>query len=194
MEKCIYSTPCIQIFEIVNLANELLPPLPEGTISLPISSNLLVKGSAVRKSPVSSSSKQEDTNGSNLEISAREKLLYDQPELLQQFGVDLLPVLIQVQMSCISNIIEFFILQFFVKFQCNKISTFCLVFLSIFLLYCFIDNIGLFLMQIYGSSVNGPVRHKCLSVIGKLMYFSTAEMIQSLLNVTNISRYQELEF
>lgn len=47
-------------------------------------------------------------------------------------------------------------------------------------------------MQIYGASVNGPVRHKCLSVIGKLMYFSPAEMIQSLINATNISRYSEL--
>lgn len=43
--------------------------------------------------------------------------------------------------------------------------------------------------QIYGSSVNGPVRHKCLSVIGKLMYFSPAEMIESLLSMTNIARY-----
>lgn len=48
----------------------------------------------------------------------------------------------------------------------------------------------LFANQIYGSSVNGPVRHKCLSVIGKLMYFSTADMIQSLNSVTNISRYE----
>lgn len=53
-------------------------------------------------------------------------------------------------------------------------------------------SVCLFFNQIYGSSVNGPVRHKCLSVIGKLMYFSTAEMIQSLLSVTNISRYPTL--
>ncbi|KAK7409762.1 hypothetical protein VNO78_00055 [Psophocarpus tetragonolobus] len=129
--------PADQIFEIVNLANELLPPLPQGTISLPVSSNLFVKGSVARKSPSGSSGIQEDTNGNVHEISAREKLLNDQPELLQQFGMDLLPVL----------------------------------------------------MQIYGASVNGPVRHKCLSVIGKLMYFSTAEMIQSLLRVTNISSF-----
>ncbi|KAK9164539.1 hypothetical protein Syun_005441 [Stephania yunnanensis] len=45
------------------------------------------------------------------------------------------------------------------------------------------------LVQIYGSSVNGPVRHKCLSVIGKLMYFSTSDMIQSLNSVTNISSF-----
>ncbi|XP_059436902.1 E3 ubiquitin-protein ligase UPL3-like [Corylus avellana] len=131
------SRPAEQIFEIVNLANELLPPLPQGTISLPSSSNLFVKGSVVKKSSAGSSGKQEDTNGNVPEVSAREKLLNDQPELLQQFGMDLLPVLI----------------------------------------------------QIYGSSVNGPVRHKCLSVIGKLMYFSTAEMIQSLLSVTNISSF-----
>ncbi|KAL9296334.1 hypothetical protein ACSQ67_022230 [Phaseolus vulgaris] len=131
------SRPPEQIFEIVNLANELLPPLPQGTISLPIISNMFLKGPIVRKSPAGSSGKQEDSNGTVPEISAREKLLNDQPELLRQFAMDLLPVLI----------------------------------------------------QIYGSSVNGPVRHKCLSVIGKLMYFSTAEMIQSLLSVTNISSF-----
>ncbi|KAH8510535.1 hypothetical protein H0E87_008184 [Populus deltoides] len=98
---------------------------------------MLAKGSVVKKSPSSSSGKQDDNNGNVPEVSAREKLLNDQPELLQQFGMDLLPVLI----------------------------------------------------QIYGASVNSPVRHKCLSVIGKLMYFSNAEMIQSLLNVTNISSF-----
>lgn len=131
------SRPPEQVFEIVNLANELLPPLPQGIISLPASSNLFVKGSFAKKSPVSSSGKQEDLNGNTPDVSAREKLLAEQPELLQQFGMDLLPVLI----------------------------------------------------LIYGSSVNGPVRHKCLSVIGKLMYFSTADMIQSLLSVTNISSF-----
>ncbi|KAE9620318.1 putative aminoacyltransferase, E1 ubiquitin-activating enzyme [Lupinus albus] len=130
------SRPPDQIFEIVNLANELLPPLPKETISLPVSLNLFVKGPIVKKSSAGSSGKEE-TNGNVPEISAREKLLNDQPELLQQFEMDLLPVLI----------------------------------------------------QIYGSSVNGPVRHKCLSVIGKLMYFSTAEMIQTLSSVTNISSF-----
>ncbi|PON57795.1 Coatomer beta subunit [Parasponia andersonii] len=128
--------PPLGIFEIVNLANELLPPLPQGTISFPASFNLFMKGPVTKKSSASSSGKQEDSNG-NSEVSAREKLLNDQPELLQQFGIDLLPVLV----------------------------------------------------QIYGSSVNGPVRHKCLSVIGKLMCFSNAEMIQSLLSVTNISSF-----
>lgn len=55
-----------------------------------------MKGSALKKSPASNSGKQEDANGSVLEVSAREKLLNDQPLLLQQFGMDLLPVLIQV--------------------------------------------------------------------------------------------------
>ena len=77
------------------MANELLPPLPQGTISLPTSSGMLVKGSVVKKSPSSSSGKQDDNNGSVPEVAAREKLLKDQPELLQQFGMDLLPVLIQ---------------------------------------------------------------------------------------------------
>ncbi|XP_050366026.1 E3 ubiquitin-protein ligase UPL3 isoform X2 [Argentina anserina] len=131
------SRPAEQIFEIVNLANELLPPLPQGTVSMPSSFNLFMKGPVVKKSSGSSSGKPEDTSGSSLEVSAREKLLNEQPGLLQQFGMDLLPVLI----------------------------------------------------QIYGSSVNGPVRHKCLSVIGKLMYFSPAEMIESLLSMTNIASF-----
>ncbi|KAJ9560615.1 hypothetical protein OSB04_005775 [Centaurea solstitialis] len=131
------SRPPDQIFEIVNLANELLPPLPQGTITLPASTNVFVKGSLFKKSSAGSSSKHEEMSGGAPEVSAREKMLTDQPELLQQFGMDLLPVLI----------------------------------------------------QIYGSSVNAPVRHKCLSVIGKLMYFSTADMIQSLLGVTNISSF-----
>ncbi|KAL5561195.1 hypothetical protein UlMin_030942 [Ulmus minor] len=131
------SRPPEQIFEIVNLANELLPPLPQGTISLPASFNLFMKGPVVKKPSASGSGKQEDSNCNAPEASAREKLLNDQPELLQQFGVDLLPVLV----------------------------------------------------QIYGSSVNGPVRHKCLSGIGKLMYFSPADMIQSLLSETNISSF-----
>ncbi|XP_010690374.2 E3 ubiquitin-protein ligase UPL3 [Beta vulgaris subsp. vulgaris] len=131
------SRPPEQIFEIVNLANELLPPLPQGTISLPASSNLFVRGPLFKKSPMSSSSKQDETNGNVQDVSAREKLLNEQPELLQQFGVDLLPVLI----------------------------------------------------QIHGSSVNGPVRHKCLSVIGKLMFFSNADLISSLNSTTNISSF-----
>ncbi|GAB2291950.1 E3 ubiquitin-protein ligase upl3 [Dionaea muscipula] len=127
--------PPEQIFEIVNLANELLPPLPQGTISLPASSNFFVKGSVLRKPPTSS--KQEDTSGHAQDTSAREKLLSDKPELLHQFGADLLPVMV----------------------------------------------------QIYGSSVSGPARHKSLSVIGKLMYFGTADMISSLNSITNISSF-----
>lgn len=86
----------VQIFEIVNLADELLPQLPQGTISLPSCSSFLGKGSAANKPSAGISGKQEDANGAVHEISAREKLLQDQPELLQQFGADLLPVLIQV--------------------------------------------------------------------------------------------------
>ncbi|KAK5843890.1 E3 ubiquitin-protein ligase UPL3-like [Gossypium arboreum] len=131
------SRPAEQIFEIVNLAKELLPPLPQGTISLPASSNIFFKGSIVKEAPTSSSEKEDNTDGNASEVSAREKLLHKQPDILQQFGMDLLPVLI----------------------------------------------------QIYGSSVNTPIRHKCLSVIGKLMYFSSAEMIQNLLSVTNLSSF-----
>ena len=86
----------MQIFEIVNLTNELLPPLPQGIISLPASTSLFVKGPLSKKSPAGTSGKQEETSGGVPEISDREKLLTEQPELLQQFGMDLLPVMIQV--------------------------------------------------------------------------------------------------
>jgi E3 ubiquitin-protein ligase TRIP12 len=44
------------------------------------------------------------------------------------------------------------------------------------------------LVQVYGSSVNPPVRYKCLAAINKLLYFSTSEMLRSLLIESNISR------
>lgn len=84
------------MFEVVNLANELLPQLPQGTISLPTSSNLFVRGPLFKKSSMSSSVKLDETSGDFQDVSVREKLLNDQPELLLQFGSDLLPVLIQV--------------------------------------------------------------------------------------------------
>ncbi|CAN6242342.1 unnamed protein product [Urochloa humidicola] len=127
--------PADQINEIVKLADDLLPPLPVGTISLPMYSNVHMKTTSVKKSAFSS--KQGKPCSVENELSGREKLLHDQPELLQQFGTDLLPIMIQV----------------------------------------------------YGSSVSGPVRHKCLSVIGKLMYYGSAEMIQSLLSTANICSF-----
>eukprot|EP00252_Welwitschia_mirabilis_P013075 TRINITY_DN288_c0_g1_i1.p1 TRINITY_DN288_c0_g1~~TRINITY_DN288_c0_g1_i1.p1 ORF type:complete len:1842 (-),score=375.52 TRINITY_DN288_c0_g1_i1:355-5880(-) len=128
--------PPEQMYEIVSLVNELLPPLPQGTISSPAMYTVHAKG--IGKLTVGGSeAKQEDANGTVSDASAREKLFTDQPELLAQFGTDLLPVLVQV----------------------------------------------------YGSSVNAPVRHKCLLAISKLMYFSTPDMLKSLLQVTNISSF-----
>ncbi|KAF0930868.1 hypothetical protein E2562_035966 [Oryza meyeriana var. granulata] len=125
--------PADQMYEIVNLADELLPPLPFGIISLPAYSHVSVKGSSVKKP----SGKKGESGSIGNEVSGREKLLHDHPELLQQFGIDLLPIMTQV--------------------------------------YC--------------SSVTSPIRHKGLSVIGKLMYYSSAEMIEFLLGTTNISSF-----
>ncbi|PNT60766.1 hypothetical protein BRADI_5g04567v3 [Brachypodium distachyon] len=126
--------PADQMYEIVNLADEVLPPLPVGTVTLPARSHVLMKGSAVKKP---ASIKQEESGSVNNEVSGREKLLRDQPQLLQQFSMDILPIMTQV----------------------------------------------------YGSSVNGPIRHRSLSVIAKLMYYSSAEMIKFLLGTTNISSF-----
>lgn len=68
---------------------------------------MFLKGPIVRKSPAGSSGKQEDSNGTAPEISAREKLLNDQPELLKQFAMDLLPVLIQVDICCTDQLLKF---------------------------------------------------------------------------------------
>jgi len=127
--------PTDQMHEIVTLLNELLPPLPEGTISLPPNYSLYSKGPATNHVPDNNTG--EDLNGTMREISTREKLLRDQPELLLQFGMDLFPVLVQV----------------------------------------------------YGSSVNTPIRHKSIAIVSKLVYFSTAEMLISFLHVTNISSF-----
>uniref|UniRef100_A0A0E0N8G3 HECT-type E3 ubiquitin transferase n=1 Tax=Oryza rufipogon TaxID=4529 RepID=A0A0E0N8G3_ORYRU len=128
------SRPAEQMFEIVSLADDLLPHLPSGIISLPAYFHVLVKGSSSKKS---ASTKQDGTSSTENERSGHERLLREHPELLKQFGMDLLPIMTQV----------------------------------------------------YGSSVNAPIRHKCLSIIGKLMYYSSAEMIQSLLGTTNISSF-----
>lgn len=79
----------------MNLVDELLPSMPLGTISFPMPSNILVKGSSA-KSSASTSGKHDEADVTANEVSAHGKLLQDQPELLQQFGTDLLPVLIQV--------------------------------------------------------------------------------------------------
>lgn len=68
---------------------------------------MFLKGPIVKKSPSGSSGKQEDTNGNVPEISAREKLLNDQPELLKQFAMDLLPVLIQVDICALIICLNF---------------------------------------------------------------------------------------
>nr|PNR54131.1 hypothetical protein PHYPA_007807 [Physcomitrium patens] len=80
---------------------------------------------------------EEGGGGVGVETSAREILLRNQPELLEQFGNDLFPVLVQV----------------------------------------------------YGSSVNPPVRHKCLAAIIKLVHFTAPEMLRSLLQESNISSF-----
>jgi hypothetical protein len=84
-----------QMNEIVKLADELLPSLPVGTISLPVYSGVHMKGCSVKKS---TSSKQGEHGSTANELSGREKLLRDQPELLQQFGMDLLPTMTQVSL------------------------------------------------------------------------------------------------
>ena len=83
----------LQMFEIVSLADDLLPHLPAGIISLPTHCRVFAKGSSTRK-PVST--KQDGAGSTENERSGHESLLREHPELLQQFGMDLLPVMTQV--------------------------------------------------------------------------------------------------
>lgn len=101
------------------MANELLPPLPQGTISFPPNFNLFVKGPVIKKPSTSGSVKEEDPTDSVPEVSAREKLLKDQPELLHQFGMDLLSILIQVYTpycTCSRALYSYFLVQLVLKF------------------------------------------------------------------------------
>lgn len=87
-----------QLYEIVTLVNELLPPLPDGQ-GIPLGSSLSSGGSrgGRKHSGLALASKTEEAPAGP---SAREILLKDQPELLEQFSNDLFPVLVQVIIRC----------------------------------------------------------------------------------------------
>lgn len=87
----------LQLYEIVNLVNELLPPMPDTQgVHAASSSN----GALSSRGPgITIASKVEDGQGVVAEESPREILLRHQPELLVQFGSDLFPVLVQVRFS-----------------------------------------------------------------------------------------------
>ena len=90
------------MYEIVSLINELLPPLPQGTICPPVSYGIQSKSSLGKHSLGSSTAKKEDTSGTVPEISAQETPFHDQPELLAQFGIDIFLVLVQVSVQSIN--------------------------------------------------------------------------------------------
>lgn len=88
-----------QLYEIVTLVNELLPALPDGQ-GVPLGSSSGGSGSrgGRRYSGLAIASKTEEGGGgASGGPSAREVLLREQPELLEQFGIDLFPVLVQVR-------------------------------------------------------------------------------------------------
>ena len=92
----------MQLYEIVNLVNELLPPMPDtqGVHAASSSNGALSSRGSGRKHPgITIASKVEDGQGVVAEESPREILLRHQPELLVQFGSDLFPVLVQVRFS-----------------------------------------------------------------------------------------------
>jgi E3 ubiquitin-protein ligase TRIP12 len=89
----------VQLYEIVTLVNELLPTMPD-TQGNPITSTSISgtssRGAGRKYSAVTIGRVEESEQGAALEISAREMLLRNQPQLLLQFGTDLFAVLVQV--------------------------------------------------------------------------------------------------
>ena len=77
----------LQLYELVNLVNELLPPMPQ--LAVPQEGPIISRNTS-RRQPTSA--KLEENSHSSI----REKLLLDHPDILIQFGTDLFPVLIQV--------------------------------------------------------------------------------------------------
>ena len=90
------------MYEIVSLINELLPPFTQGTIFPPVSYGIQSNSSLGKHSLGSSTAKKGDTRRTVPEISAQETLFCDQPELLAQFGIDLFPILAQVNVQSIN--------------------------------------------------------------------------------------------
>jgi E3 ubiquitin-protein ligase TRIP12 len=92
--------PPEQLYEIVTLVNELLPTTPD-TQGNQVSPTSIVgtssRGAGRKYSAVTIGKVEESGQGATPEISAREMLLRNQPELLLQFGTDLFPMLVQVR-------------------------------------------------------------------------------------------------
>ncbi len=90
----------MQLYEIVTLVNELLPTTPD-TQGNQVSPTSIVgtssRGAGRKYSAVTIGKVEESGQGATPEISAREMLLRNQPELLLQFGTDLFPMLVQVR-------------------------------------------------------------------------------------------------
>ena len=87
-----------QLYEIVTLVNELLPALPDGPgVGVGSSSSDGSGSRGGRKHQgLAIASKLEEGVGAAAGPVAREILLREQPELLEQFSNDLFPVLVQV--------------------------------------------------------------------------------------------------
>lgn len=94
--------------------------------------------------------------------SDKESYLLDHPDILQKFGVELLPTLIQV------GVLHLII---------------CVVFV------CFRSPLNLlYLNQVVNSGVNLFICYCALSVISKLVHFSKADALHSLLKAANFPR------
>lgn len=99
------------------------------------------------------------------QLSDKECFLVNCPGLLQKFGMDILPLLIQVVFLVCSSKMMFFLLPS-VAFLISTLP----------------------LPQVVNSGANLYVCYGCLSVINKLVYFGKSDMLLEVLKNVNIAR------
>lgn len=101
------SRPAEQLYEIVSLVNELLPPLPDSTICLVGQAEVKHQRRRASIKGTEGGSTEEESGEKVSEVSVKEKLLMEEPDLLEGFGKDLFPVMMQVYGSSINPAVRY---------------------------------------------------------------------------------------
>lgn len=105
---CVCLSPilaCVQLYELMSLVSELLPPVVDPPMAPPASAapeagNRAVRRKAAQEAGASLSAVKEEPAGEG--GSARERWLAAHPGVVEQYGRDLFPVLLQVYASSVN--------------------------------------------------------------------------------------------
>lgn len=96
---------CLQLYELMSLVSELLPPVGDPGVALPAiaapeAGNRAARRKAAQEAGASLSAVKEEPGGEA--SSARERWLAAHPGLVEQYGRDLFPVLLQVYAASVN--------------------------------------------------------------------------------------------